>query len=91
MGMYCTNATQKNHEQEYSLHKTIKNVIQTTKGRKNLNSTNMDIHEILRRFAPLNDNIIIIYLIPFLFPSKLSVGPYEPSDLAWHRFPQYVQ
>ena len=37
-------------------HLVIKNVIQTTEGRKNLGNTYVDVLEILRRFAPLNDN-----------------------------------
>ena len=37
-------------------HLDIKNVIQTTEGRKNLGNTYVNVHEILRRFAPLNDN-----------------------------------
>ena len=37
-------------------HLVIKNVIQTTEGRKNLGNTYVNAHEILRRFAPLNDN-----------------------------------
>ena len=37
-------------------HLDIKNVIQTTEGRKNLGNTYVNAHEILRRFAPLNDN-----------------------------------
>ena len=32
-----------------------KNVIQTTEGRKNLVYIYVDVFEILRRFAPLND------------------------------------
>ena len=36
-------------------HLVIKNVIQTTEGRKNLGNTYVNAHEILRRFAPLND------------------------------------
>ena len=32
-------------------------VIQTTVGRKNLGNINVDIHEILRRFAPLDDRM----------------------------------
>ena len=32
-----------------------KNVIQTTKERKNLLYINVDVFEIFRRFAPLND------------------------------------
>ena len=37
-------------------HLVIKNVIQTTEGRKNLGNAYVNTHEILRRFAPLNDN-----------------------------------
>ena len=36
-------------------HLVIKNVIQTTEGRKNLGNMNMDVFEIFRRLAPLND------------------------------------
>ena len=32
-------------------------VIQTTVGRKNLGNINVDVHEILRRFAPLDDRM----------------------------------
>jgi len=39
--------------------------------------------EILPPFGRLNDNTFNTYLfIPFLFPNKQSVDPYEPSDLA---------
>ena len=34
---------------------TLLFVIQTTVGRKNLGNINVDVHEILRRFAPLDD------------------------------------
>ena len=37
-------------------HLVIKNVIQPTEGRKNLGNAYVNTHEILRRFAPLNDN-----------------------------------
>ena len=37
-------------------HLVIKNVIQTTEGRKNLGNTYVNAHKILRRFVPLNDN-----------------------------------
>ena len=35
---------------------TILFVIQTTEGRKDLDNIHVDVHEILRRNAPLNDN-----------------------------------
>ena len=36
---------------------TLLFVIQTTVGRKNLGNINVDVHEILRRFAPLDDRM----------------------------------
>ena len=45
--------------------KQLKNVIQTTEGKKNLDIINVDVHEILRRFAPLNDNTMKLSIYSF--------------------------
>ncbi len=61
----------------------IKNVIQSSKATKNLVYIHVYRTEILPPFGRLNDNTFNTYLfIPFLFPNKQSVDPYEPSDLA---------
>ena len=59
-------------------HLVIKNVIQTTEGRKNLGNAYVNAHEILRRFAPLNDRkkwegSAQSYLIPNFFFISLGI------------------
>ena len=63
-------------------HLDIKNVIQTTEGRKNLGNTYVNVHEILRRFAPLNDNQWGVVLFPpksYLIPNYFFISLGIPS------------
>ena len=60
-------------------------VIQTTEGRKDLGVIHVDVHEIFRRYAPLNDKrfqFLIFNLKRQNYGKKrnlLRIPPYQPS------------